>query len=115
MWCNSHAAWGRHSDADCSKRLSISPDLKIRTIKLNQGSDHLFLAKVSSRNPTPRTPYQAPVNVWTPPGTPTLSEMPEVETTQVLMASIQSDPPFYDPELRPSATEIDYDVTDSID
>jgi hypothetical protein len=53
--------------------------------------------------------------MWTPPSTPTLSEIPDVETPQVLMASIPPDSPLYDPELGPSATDMDYDVTDSMD
>jgi hypothetical protein len=45
VWCNSHAAWGRHADADCSRRVNIPSDLKVRTIKLAQGSDHLYSLK----------------------------------------------------------------------
>jgi hypothetical protein len=106
VWCNSHAAWGRHADADCSRRVTTPSDLKVRTIKLAQGSDHLFLPKVPSRNPTPRTPYQAPGNTWTPPGTPALSEISDDETPQIRMAAIPSDVPFYDPELGADTMEM---------
>jgi hypothetical protein len=55
------------------------------------------------------------VNTWTPPGTPTLSEIPDDETPQIRIAAITSEVPCYDPELGKDTMEKDYDFTDSMD
>jgi hypothetical protein len=55
-------------------------ELNIRTVKLNPESDHLFLPKVSSRNPLPRVPYDAPDHSWAMKANLSGVEIPGAET-----------------------------------
>jgi hypothetical protein len=103
-----HASWGRHSDAQCTKRVTSQQELKIRTVKLSPESDHLFLPKVSSRNPVPRVPYDAPDHSLVP-------EDHHSENPQIRLAAI---PSYNDIDpITPMETDLahDYNVNESLD
>jgi hypothetical protein len=109
-WCINHASWGRHTEAQCTKRVSFPQELKVRTVKLSSESDHLFLPKVSSRNPVPRVPYS-----WAPKDNDPGVEISGPENPQILMAAIPCDDNldnFYamETDLAP-----DYNVNDVMD
>jgi hypothetical protein len=98
-----------------NKRVSFQTDVKVRTVNLSPGSDHLFLPKVSSRNPIPRVPYNAPDHSWVSNDHTSITELPDAEPPQILMAAIPNDENLNDFEMIEENQDRDYNVNDAFD